>query len=174
MLPSIFTLESLLHIFYGRLYDKREAHQAKPLTYASGIHHVNGNVVAAKYVRVVEGSCSKPDQHGVLKSYVELKRAGLCRVKATQLFPREWSRQQVLEAIRDVYMTRPLHHPGRTWRGRSSTGIYIFMRLDQDDKIVTAWPRKERRKKISPCKLRHSRAWRTRLYARDGLSYGSL
>ena len=135
-----FTLKFLVHLFHGHVRDRKKERQTKPRPRLSGVHHEG----AGMYVQVIAANCSKPDRRGVYHACVSVRRGDLIARKNTLMFPREWSRQQVLNAIREVYEQRPLGHSGPTWEGWIAGGMRIMLRLARDGSIVTAWPVKGR------------------------------
>jgi len=173
MSDCIYVAEFLQHLFYGHIREVAEGRK-KTGKRVSGIHYISANVAAARSVRVVEAQSSKPDCNGVRVAVVEVSCDGMRARRQTTLFPSDWTRAQVLAAIREVYLTRPQCHRGPTWEGRSSAGVYIYLILDGAGRIVTAWPRKQRKKKSGPARRRHTRQWRAVLYAREGLSYDHI
>ena len=59
-------------------------------------------------------------------------------------FPRDWSRQQVIDAINEAY-DRKVLQPGseNVYVGATAAGMLIKLRLDADERIVTAFPMME-------------------------------
>jgi hypothetical protein len=173
MSDGIYSPEFLHHLFYGHVKRKRKGRKGGWRKILTGIHYVGANAVASGSVRIVEAQSSKPDSNGVRVALVEVTRDGITARRQSTLFPSDWTRAQVLSAIREVYSMRPHSRGGSYWGTMSSAGIHITLRFNGAGKIVTAWPErtKKKEKKYSPCRLRHSRAWRARLYERDGLSY---
>lgn len=59
-------------------------------------------------------------------------------------FPKNWSRQQVIDAINDAY-DRKVPQPGskNVFVGRTEARMLIKLRLDADGKITTAFPMME-------------------------------
>ena len=59
-------------------------------------------------------------------------------------FPRDWSRQQVIDAINEAY-DRKVLQPGseNVYVGATAAGMLIKLRLDADERIATAFPMME-------------------------------
>ena len=59
-------------------------------------------------------------------------------------FPKNWSRQQVVDAINEAYDSK-VRQPGskNVFVGRTEAGMLIKLRLDADGKITTAFPMME-------------------------------
>lgn len=147
MSESIFSQRFLVHLFHGHVRDGRNARQTKPRPRASGFHYEGAAGAAALLgARVKDDTRSNKDRRGVYTAVAVISRGGLVGRKHSAFFPAEWSRLQVLEAIREVYMMRPAWHSGRTWEGRSKTGVYIHLHLNGAGQITTAFPKREYRR----------------------------
>ncbi len=146
MPDSIFSKGFFVHIFHGRIWQKEHATKPKPEVKVSGIHHEGAGMVAVVGVKVLDSTRSKKDRGGVYTACVCVSRNGLCGWTKTSFFPAEWTRWQVLEAIHEVYQQRPVGYKSWGWDGYSSTGVHIFMLLDKEQKIITAWPKRAYRK----------------------------
>ncbi len=59
-------------------------------------------------------------------------------------FPKNWSRQQVVDAINEAYDSK-VRQPGskNVFVGRTAAGMLIKLRLDAKEMITTAFPMTE-------------------------------
>jgi hypothetical protein len=147
----------MVHFFHGELREgKRQSH-------ASGYHHESGTLATRK---IYEGNKSKPDRNGVYYARVRYREGELKCSKHKTFFPQEWSRVQCLAAIREVYEQKPEDNHTWGWQGRSSSGIYIYLQLDKEGKIISAYPKKERRYKPSELRKIQSRRRRKQRHRR--------
>jgi hypothetical protein len=146
MSESIFSVGFFSHVFHGRLWDTRKKNQTKPRPKVSGIHYEGAGVASIVGVRVIENTRSNKDCRGVYTAVVSVKRDGLVGRRHTSFFPAEWTRQEVLDAIREVYEQKPKDNRTWGWSGYSSEGVKILMLLDKEQKIVTAWPKRSYRR----------------------------
>jgi hypothetical protein len=90
-------------------------------------------------IKLDAGSC--PDNRGV---YVAtwVRRDG--RKLRQSFFPKQWTREQVLDAIAEAYQRRvPVkwETPGQFFEGRTRTGMRIVLELDDEGRVLDAIPR---------------------------------
>lgn len=123
-----FRAGALAHIFEGEINRRGDA---------VGFHY---DGLPTKKGRVIDGTKTKPNRHGVYEAKVEVdgvkKRSN--GGKST-LYPEEWDAQQVVDAINEAYETKTFIS-GNTYEGLSREGMRIRMYLDNDDKIISAFP----------------------------------
>ena len=96
-----------------------------------GFHH-RGSAGAAAWARIVEGTRSAPDDLGVYRAVVEVQ-TGRGWVQATEpsaFFPDDWSRVQVLTAVRQAL--RGAEVDGTRWTGRTPEGVAVVGTLHAD------------------------------------------
>lgn len=89
---------------------------------------------------VVEETRTKPNKYGVYEAEVEIdgvKKRGNRGISS--FFPLEWSAQEVVDAINEAYNTKQFI-TGNTYEGLSDEGVVIHMYLDQNDKVISAFP----------------------------------
>lgn len=153
MRESCFSASFFQHVFHGRVWDRAKLGAERRQPTVSGFHYEGAGMASIVGAQVLNQTRSKKDRRGVYNAVVRISRDGVEGKKRTTFFPAEWTRQQVLEAIREVYEQRPAGNRGWGWEGRSRSGVYIFMLIDQEQKIVTAYPKREYCK---PSRLRHN------------------
>lgn len=124
-----FTEGTTKHIFEGAINDK-----GKAVGYHyEGIRNTGG--------RIIPGTKTLPDKHGVYEGNVAVN--GVTKKVASSFFPREWSPQQVVNAINEAYGNK-VYVSGSRYRGHSQ-GISIEMYLTPEGKIKSAYPIKEKK-----------------------------
>jgi len=111
---------------------------------AVGFHH---EASANGRSRLVPGSETKPDAHGVYEARVEIRNdAGDWVAKGTpsSFFPKQWTRSEVRTAILQAYANR--HDDGNgNWSGTVADGMRINGHSDQAGVIDSAYPLVERK-----------------------------
>ncbi len=143
MQSKCFDLNFLVHLFHGHIRNKQKERQTKPRPKASGFHY-EGVGMYAQRARILENHRSGADKNGVYTACVAITSNGLTGYKQTSCFPRCWTRLQVLAAIKEVYEMRPTHKYIPVWGARSSSGLYIYMRISKDGSIEYAFPKREK------------------------------
>jgi hypothetical protein len=148
MSESIFSRGFYSHLFHGRLRVKFKpnAKRKKHRAVVSGMHHEGAGMASVVGVKVIEGTRSRTDLQGVYTACVRIERGNVKGAKHSTFFPAEWTRERVLAAIREVYEQKPKELRPWGWAGWSSEGVYIYLLLDQEQKIVTAFPKRSYRK----------------------------
>lgn len=119
---------ALTHIFEGEL--NRKGH-------AVGYHYEGLPDTPGS---VIEGTRTDPDSNGVYEAEVEVsgvKKSGNQGISS--FFPLHWTSQEVVDAINEAYETKELL-TGNTYEGISEEGITIHMYLDDNEKIISAFP----------------------------------
>lgn len=89
---------------------------------------------------VVEGTRTNPDQDGLYEAEVEVegkKKRGNRGISS--FFPLHWTAQDVVDAINEAYDSKQFIS-GNTYEGLTDEGIVIHMYLDDNDKIISAFP----------------------------------
>lgn len=89
---------------------------------------------------VIEETRTKPNKYGVYEAEVEVegvKKRGNRGISS--FFPREWSAQDVVDAINEAYDTKQFI-TGNTYEGLSEEGVVIHLYLDKNNKIISAFP----------------------------------
>jgi hypothetical protein len=157
MRKGVFSLSFLVHLFHGELRERKQR------WHASGYHHESEVLTTRK---IYDTNKSKPDRNGVYSARVIYREGKLKCSKNKTFFPREWTRSQVLAAIREVYDQKPETNHTWGWQGWSSSGIYIYLLLDQEGRIVSAFPKKERRLRPTDIRRRQRRRQRKQQHRR--------
>ncbi|MDY0396148.1 EndoU domain-containing protein [Virgibacillus halophilus] len=119
---------ALAHIFEGEINRRGDA---------VGFHY---DGLPTKKGRVISGTKSKPNRYGVYEAKVEVNgvKKKSNRGKST-LYPEDWDAQQVVDAINEAYEAKTFVS-GNTYEGLSREGMRIRMYLDNNDKIISAFP----------------------------------
>ena len=126
---SILTAESRKHIFNGDV-DPNGGR-------ARGWHHEpTGD--KNKGTKIVEGTQSPPDPHGVYEGNVMIE--GVKKGDRSTFFPKDWTEKQVESAIEEAYNNRkPGSKPGR-FTGTTASGMEVELRLFKKGEIDSAYP----------------------------------
>lgn len=89
---------------------------------------------------VIDGSVSSKDEHGVYEAKVKVSGTGKeSNHGKSTFFPEEWNTQEVVDAINDAYEHKA-HINGNTYEGLTDEGIVVRMYLDDEQKIISAFP----------------------------------
>lgn len=64
---------------------------------------------------------------------------GIIKKARSTFFPKDWTPQQVVDAINEAYNKR-IFQAGNTYQGTTSSGIDIVMYLYPNNKIISAFP----------------------------------
>lgn len=119
---------ALAHILEGELNEKGQA---------VGFHY---DRLPTKKGEIVSGTETKPNEYGVYEAKVMVsdveKKSN--RGKST-FFPDEWDTQDVVDAINEAYEYK-VHLTGNVFEGLAADGLVIRMYLDEQDKIISAFP----------------------------------
>lgn len=124
---DIYTRTALEHIFLGTVNARGVA---------SGYHYEG---FPGSLGEVVPGTRTEPDANGIYEARVEvdgIAKSGN-RGRST-FFPRDWSPQEVVDAIEAAYDSR-MHVNGNIWAGAGG-GIGIQLYLDDGERIISAFP----------------------------------
>ena len=126
-----FTDEAIEHIFLGTINDEGKA---------SGYHY---DGIEDSPGRIVEDTRSEPDSFGVYTARVKVNGKGKAGNRGYSTFyPDVYTPQEVIDAVNEAYENRVLLS-GSLYAGLSEKGIEIDMALDENDRIITAYPVKE-------------------------------
>jgi len=90
--------------------------------------------------RVIENTRTNPDKYGVYEAEIEvdgIKKSGNRGISS--FFPLHWTAQEVVDGINEAYESKEFLR-GNTYEGISDEGVIIHMYLDQNDKIISAFP----------------------------------
>lgn len=118
--------ERIKHILEGNI-NKRG--------YAGGYHLENLPTAKGKII----GRKTKEDKNGIYKASVEID--GIVKSDGSSFFPKEWTPQQVIDAINEAFKNKvPINDCNTKFRGISNTGITIEMYVI-NGKITTAFPK---------------------------------
>lgn len=123
-----FRPNALEHILEGELNRKGQA---------VGFHY---DRLPTKKGEIISGTKTDLDEHGIYeaKVIVEDVEKTSNRGKST-FFPDEWDTQDVVDAINEAYDSKTFIS-GNTYEGLTSEGIVIRMYLDDQEKIISAFP----------------------------------
>jgi ElaB/YqjD/DUF883 family membrane-anchored ribosome-binding protein len=118
--PEIFNEGALEHVFKG--------------ANGGGFHYEGLSDATGKVIEITKF----PDANGVYEAVVEV--AGKQKNAKSTFFPKEWSIEQVLDAVEEAYDARVLQK-GNIYRGVTSSGITIEMYIDlNNNKINSFFP----------------------------------
>ena len=125
---GIFNKSAIEHIFEGQVNKKGNA---------SGYHY---DMIENTPGYIVPGTESKEDAHGVYTAKVEVNGVKKSGNKGYSTFyPKNLSPQEVVDLINEAYNNK-VHVTGNTYAGDTSLGIEIDMYLDDNGKIISAFP----------------------------------
>ena len=119
---SIFSNSFFNHVFHGEINKKRKA---------VGYHHES--MMGGKIIEITD----PPNKYGVYRAIVEIE--GKNKKVPSTIFPSDWNRVQVTEAIIHAYNNRKVIK-NNLYEGVLSNGMKIQMRLDTENKIKTVYP----------------------------------
>lgn len=119
---------ALEHILEGELNRKGKA---------VGFHY---DRLPTKKGEIIDGTKTSANEHGVYEAKVIIEG-----VKKTSnqgystFFPDDWDTQEVIDAINEAYENR-VRMTGNTYEGLTREGIIIRMYLNEEEKIISAFP----------------------------------
>ena len=126
---SLLTDKGRGHIFHGEVNPKDGA--------ARGWHYEpSGDKAKGTYV--IDGTRSPPDPHGVYEGNVLID--GVKKGDRSTFFPKNWTAKQVEAAIEEAYTTRKPERRSGEFRGTTSGGMDITLRLDGKGNLESAYP----------------------------------
>src|SRR5699024_7887238 len=119
---------SLEHILEGELNHNGQA---------TGYHY---DQLPTKKGEVIEGTETEENEFGVYEAEVMVSdvKKNSNGGKST-FFPDDWDTQDVIDAINEAYDVKEYIN-GNTYEGLTTDGLIIRMYLDQQDKIISAFP----------------------------------
>lgn|SRR5690625_1319852 len=123
-----FRSGALEHILEGELNGKGNA---------TGFHY---DLLPTKKGQIIEDTETKRNEHGVYEAQVEVE--GVEKTSNggySSFFPDEWDTQDVVDAINEAYEMKE-HLTGNTYEGLTEEGISVQMYLDNNEKIISAFP----------------------------------
>ncbi|MBM7601573.1 hypothetical protein JOC34_004001 [Virgibacillus halotolerans] len=104
---------------------------------AVGFHY---DGLPSKQGKVIQGTETKPNEFGVYEAKIEVNgTAKTSNGGKSTLFPEDWNAQQVVDAINESFNEKTLVS-GNTYEGLTSDGMVIRMYLDEQDRIISAFP----------------------------------
>ena len=123
-----FKKHALKHILEGEINRKGKA---------VGFHY---NQLETKKGEIIEGSQTKPNENGVYEAKVKVEDVNKTSNNGkSTFFSDDWDTQDAVDAINEAYENRT-HINGNTYEGLTNEGIIIRMYLDNQDKIISAFP----------------------------------
>lgn len=123
-----FRYRALEHILEGELNKKGQA---------VGFHY---DRLPTKKGEIIAGTKTDTNKDGVYEAEVKVENVVKTGNKGkSTFFPDEWDTQQVVDAINEAYDAKTFIS-GNTYEGLTTDGIVIRMYLDQDEKIISAFP----------------------------------
>ncbi len=126
-----FTDSAIEHIFEGQINVRGKA---------VGYHYEGIEGTSGK---VISGTESSVNNVGVYKAQVEVD--GIPKTANggfSTFYSKDMSPQQVIDAINEAYSNCELKHGTRnTYQGVANNGMIIDMYLDQNGKIISAFPK---------------------------------
>ena len=119
---------AIQHILEGELNRRGEA---------VGFHY---NMLPTKKGEIVSDSKTDVNEFGVYEAKVIVKDVEKTSNKGkSTFFPDEWDSQDVIDAINEAHEDRTFIS-GNTYEGLTEEGIVLRMYLDDQDKIISAFP----------------------------------
>ena len=77
-----------------------------------------------------------PDANGVYEAVVEV--GGKVKKQPSTFFPKDWSPEQILDAVEEAYGKRVLDS-GNVYKGVTSSGITIEMYIDMNNNKINSF-----------------------------------
>ena len=77
-----------------------------------------------------------PDANGVYEAMVEI--GGKLKKQPSTFFPKDWSPEQILDAVEEAYGKRVLDS-GNVYKGVTSSGITIEMYIDMNNNKINSF-----------------------------------
>jgi hypothetical protein len=89
---------------------------------------------------LVPGTETSPNSYGVYEAKVRINGVlKLANGGFSSFFPKSLSPQEVVDSINEAYNGRDFVQ-GNMYEGKDSSGMKIYMYLDVEDKIISAFP----------------------------------
>lgn len=125
---DFFRSRALEHILEGELNKKGQA---------VGFHY---DRLPSKKGEIIRGTETKPNEFGVYEAEVVVSDVEKTSNNGkSTFFPDELDSQEVVDAINEAYEER-VFISGNTYEGLTKDGIVIRMYLDNQEKIISAFP----------------------------------
>lgn len=123
-----FKSHALHHILEGELNHKGQA---------VGFHY---NQLETKKGKIIENSQTEPNEYGVYEAKVKVSDVNKTSNSGkSTFFSDDWDSQDVVDAINEAHDNR-MQINGNTFEGLTEEGIVVRMYLDQQDKVISAFP----------------------------------
>lgn len=123
-----FRPRALEHILEGEVNKKGQA---------VGFHY---DRLPSKKGEIIEGTKTEPNEFGVYEAKVIVSDVEkTSNGGKSTFFPNEYDTQQVVDSINEAYDEK-IFISGNTYEGLTTDGIAIRMYLDNDEKIISAFP----------------------------------
>jgi len=123
-----FRLNALEHILEGELNGKGQA---------VGFHY---DYLPTKKGEIITGTETKVDEHGIYEAEVSVDGVEKTSNRGrSTFFPDDWDSQDVVDAINEAFENKEFIN-GNTYEGLTEEGIIVRMYLDNNDKIISAFP----------------------------------
>ena len=124
------TLDTLEHVFHGELNKGKKA---------VGFHYEGVENMQAVNKTRVNKVTRQPDARGIYEAEVQVN--GKVKKLPSTFFPKNWTKNEVVNAINDAYHSKKLV-PGKSnlYEGISKDGMTIRMYLNPDNTVITAFP----------------------------------
>jgi hypothetical protein len=140
---TILSEKGMRRIFEGELIEVRTGAGAVHHLRALGFHFEDESVLTARGHRIDEYSRTTPDSRGVYRAGVILEGKQRRGGGGQCFFPYNWRRSQVMEAIAEAYASREAVNwteQGRFYKGQTARGMRIVMELDEEGRVLNAFP----------------------------------
>lgn len=125
---SYFQFGALEHILEGELNRKGKA---------VGFHY---DRLPTKKGEIIEGTKTEENELGVYEAKVKVEGVRKTSNQGySTFFPDDWDTQDVIDAINEAYENR-VHVTGNTYEGLTKDGMIIRMYLNEEEKIISAFP----------------------------------
>ncbi|HLR42639.1 MAG TPA: EndoU domain-containing protein, partial [Pseudogracilibacillus sp.] len=123
-----FRPNALEHILEGELNGKGQA---------VGFHYDH---LPTKKGEIIAGTETELDEHGVFEAEVSVEGVEKTSNRGrSTFFPDDWDSQDVVDAINEAFENKEFIN-GNTYEGLTEEGIIVRMYLDNNDKIISAFP----------------------------------
>src|SRR5699024_11062039 len=123
-----FRQNALEHILEGELNGKGQA---------VGFHY---NHLPTKKGEIIAGTETDVDEHGIYEAEVRVEDVEKTSNRGrSTFFPDDWDSQDVVDAINEAFENKEFMN-GNTYEGLTEEGIIVRMYIDNNDKIISAFP----------------------------------
>lgn len=119
---------ALEHILEGELNARGQA---------VGFHY---DRLPSKKGKVIQGTETPKNKYGVYEAEIEVEGVKKSSNRGmSSFFPDDWTAQQVVYAINEAYEVKE-YLTGNTFEGITEEGLAIRMYIDENEKIISAFP----------------------------------